>query len=79
MASAAEAPSSMGTTSGELAAKASDRAPWLGATRLATRVVVLVIKVPVHGAATAVLGCPGGPVPMALDQEAIALRSSSGL
>ena len=50
MATAAEVPPSMGTTSGELAAKASDGAERLDPTRLATAVMVLVIEIAIYRA-----------------------------
>ena len=66
MATAAEVPPSMGTTSGEFAAKASDGAERLYPTRLTTTVVILVIEIATYWATSAVLGCTWRPVPPAV-------------
>ena len=50
MATAAEVPPSMGTTSGEFATKASDGAERLYPARLTTAVVILVIEIAVYRA-----------------------------
>ena len=66
MATAAEVPPSMGTTSGKFAAKASDGAERLDPTRLTTTVMILVIEIAIYWAASAVLGCTWRPVPPAI-------------
>ena len=66
MATAAEVPPSVGTTSCELAAKASDGAKRNDPARLTTTVMILVIEIAIYGASSAVLGCTWCPIPPAV-------------
>ena len=66
MATAAEVPPSVGTTSCKLAAKASDRAERLDPARLTATVMILVIEIAIYGASSAILGCTWRPIPPAV-------------